>query len=232
MTDTALQWHGQNEEDRYIAACFPDQHTGYFVDVGAFDGLKFSNTLYFENIGWTGLCIEPHGKTYNGLRLRRKNSTCVRAACVGDPHLETVDFHQPTAAALKRRKDISMLSGINPNLEHVEQNYKGVKVAYDGLETVEVPATTLNRLLHEHRGAGQPVDFVSIDTEGSELDVLQGLDLGLWKPKLICVEHAHLNADGLDQYMARMGYVKSVIVGDNTFYVNNYPMAKLLEAVT
>lgn len=217
-------FYGQNEEDRYIAAAFAGQDAGYFVDVGAFDGVKFSNTLHFEEIGWTGLCIEPHKATFTKLKRKRKNSVCVQGACVGDATLETAVYRDP---------GLVMLGGLAPDEDSVKQNFTAFQdLEFKGFKESNVPAFTLNTLLHEHLGAGRTVDFISIDTEGTELDVLAGFDLGLWIPRLVCVEHAHCDAAALDAYMARMGYVKARMVGDNTFYCNSYEMTDVVRNVT
>ena len=216
-------YYGQNEEDRYIRAAFDGQTHGYFVDVGAYDGVKFSNTLLLEEQGWTGLCVEPHKVTFAKLKRKRQNSICVYGACVGDKTLTTAIYKDP---------GIVMLGGLAPDEPTIRANLTDAQgIEFRGYIETEVPAFTLNTLLLEHLGRGKTVDFVSIDTEGTELDVLRGFDLGLWIPRLLCVEHAHCDAVELEAYMACMGYVMARVVGDNTFYANSYGMVDLVRSV-
>lgn len=219
-----MTWYGQNEEDRYIAAAFAGVDKGLYVDVGAYDGKQFSNTLYFEEQGWEGICIEPHKTTYTKLKRRRKNAICINAACVGDPDLEAATYYNP---------GLVMLGSLEPREEQVklliETNHPDK--TFTKFHESEVQTVTLNQVLHEYVGVGHEIDFATIDTEGTELDVMHGFDLGLWKPRLVCIEHAWGDPKELDAYFSRMGYVKARVVGDNTFYCNSYEMVDVVRGV-
>lgn len=152
-----------------------DFDDGFFVEAGANDGFRQSNTYFLERYrGWRGILVEPIPELYHRCARERPRSTCVNAALVapdGPPtvtmrfsdlgsHIST-DLHGPLSAA---------------------EACWGWDTPYD----VTVPARTLGQLL---RNAGSPrVDFISLDLEGHEIPALLGLDLSRHRPTLVLVE--------------------------------------------
>lgn len=78
-------YYSQSEEDRILnEGIFHDKKGGVFVDIGAYDGVSFSNTYYFESsLDWTGLCVEPLKGPFSKLVESRPGSICVQG-CVYD----------------------------------------------------------------------------------------------------------------------------------------------------
>lgn len=136
---------------------------GYFVDIGAFDGLDLSNTKKLEyEYGWKGICVEPIKEMYEICKDNRPNSICINK-CIYDENT-SVNFN------IVGKDDYSMLSGISNN----------------GTEIID--AITFTKLLDE-ADAPKIMDFLSLDTEGSELKILQSLDHSKYKFRFITVEH-------------------------------------------
>src|SRR5258705_7614869 len=77
------EYFSQQGEDALLDRFFQQQPTGFFVDVGAFDGLHLSNTYIFEQRGWRGLCIEPTPMFFEMCVRNRPRSLCINVACVG-----------------------------------------------------------------------------------------------------------------------------------------------------
>lgn len=159
------RWYSQHEEDRWISDNIPlPQDGGFFVEVGASDGTDGSNTLHFErDCGWKGLLIEPNPSEFAKLGFR-KCLVDYRAAGVTPG---TADFTiHPTAC----------LSGLSrPHTPAI------------GTRSIPVRVETLTQILRE-RGAPPTIDLLSIDTEGTELDVWAGLDLKIFRPMIVIVE--------------------------------------------
>ena len=110
---------------------------GYFVDIGAFDGLDLSNTKKLEyEYGWKGICVEPINEMYEICKDNRPNSICIN------------------------------------------------KCIYD-----ENTSVNFNTKLLDEADAPKIMDFLSLDTEGSELKILQSLDHSKYKFRFITVEH-------------------------------------------
>lgn len=215
-----MTYYGQHEEDRIIRAVFDNEgkDSGFYVEVGAFDGDLFSNTKHFEDAGWMGICIEPDKTTFKKLQANRPSAICVNAACVAEPGMGDVTFY---------RESKVVLSGLAPDEEKVKRIYEGEGQQFKGFRKTTVPSTTLNEVLHEHLPEGGTVDFVTIDTEGTELDVMRGFDLGQWVPRLVMLE-VETDPTPYDEYMSRMGYVKAKVVANNIIYVNQVEAADFL----
>lgn len=153
---------------------------GVFVDIGAHDGVSISNSYFLEKSrDWTGICVEPIPSRYQEL-VANRNCKCYNLCCDNEDR-EAKDFLQLTGYT-------EMLSGFmetqNPqHLQRIEQEIK----AYGGSKSIVSVATrTLQSILQENKM--DYVDFLSIDTEGSEYNVLQGIDFTKCQFHIIAVE--------------------------------------------
>jgi len=146
---------------------------GYFIEFGATDGISMSNTYVLEKrFGWNGLLIEPARIWRNHLI---KNRTCsLDFRCVFDVSGEQVAFNETENAVYSTIKNFS------ENDKHAENRLIGNQYV---VETV-----SLNDVLEDHK-APKIIDYLSIDTEGSEFQILQALDFETWIFKVITVEH-------------------------------------------
>lgn len=144
---------------------------GYACELGASDGLHYSNTLEIEQRGWIVLCVEPNPQLEAEGRANRRLWRCVAA---GPEDLSTASF-----TVVGTRRPWSSSSALV-----VRDDYAAV---YDGPRNViQVPVLRLDRILEE---AGFPrLDFLSLDVEGYEAEVLRGFTIERWKPKVMAVE--------------------------------------------
>jgi FkbM family methyltransferase len=155
-------------ESECVWEFFGRRTDGFFVEVGANDPHAGSQTWSLESKGWRGILVEPLERFQTVLKAARPRSQVFRAACGPPGHPATAEFFEAEASAH---------SGLRPHAVDAATQYVS-------RETVRV--LTLDELLAE---AGHPrVDFISIDTEGTQLDVLRGLDLQRHAPKLLLVE--------------------------------------------
>jgi FkbM family methyltransferase len=168
-------YYSQIQQDKWIIEeIFPGVTNGFFVDVGAADGVRFSNTLALEELGWAGLCIEPHPELFPKLENNRPNSHCVNR-CVGNV-TGFVDF---CVADLD-----PLLSGRVDTLG----NYMGQKVTG---KIIRIESQTLTSILEAFKVPRMPqqMHYMSLDVEGAEMEVLRGLDFSKYAFKAITVEH-------------------------------------------
>ncbi len=202
-----MTYYGQWETDKVIEEYFPQKTNGFCVEVGAYDGIKGSNTNYFENIGWACMCIEPNPHAFRELYYNRTLSYNVNVACDsfgGRADLEIFHFN----------------SGIQSSLTSLNTDSRLVKDYCDAITKrtfVNVPVTKLSILLSDWLGKRQ-ADFISIDTEGTELQVLHGLDFEIHRPKLLVVENNYNDRD-IENYLRPHGYVLDRRYRINDFYV-------------
>jgi FkbM family methyltransferase len=185
-------------EKRGIRDFFQSRSAGYFIEIGANDPQNGSQTWQLEQLGWTGLLVEPMQMHYDKLVSARPRSRVVRAACSSPEKRGTGTLH------------LAQHNGFNT----LEKNVDDQGVQYLNSETVRLVA--LDDLLNEQ--PPKRVDFLSIDVEGTELDVLKGFDLARWQPELLLIEdkvnnlHKHL-------YLKRHGYRLLRRTALNSWYV-------------
>lgn len=184
-------------EDQLKAEFFAALPGGFFVEVGANHPQRGSQSWQFEQDGWTGVLVEPQPDLAERLRALRR-AHVVAAAC-------SSPANAGTAMTLH-------LSGPHSSLNR--------DLAVTGIvaETAtEVPVRTLDDILDEAK-APAPIDFVSIDVEGHEVEVLSGFNLERWRPRLILIED-HVASLATHRCLTRGGYRLIRRTGLNGWYV-------------
>jgi FkbM family methyltransferase len=227
-------YKSQNGQCRYILENLfrnPDgsiKNDGYFVDIGAHDGVESSATYAFEKTGWKGMCIEPLPAQYEKLRQSR-SATCVNAT-VSDLNKPIVDFLEVTGKGC-----IEMLSGISEKLTtgHVGRiDWANEKPEYAGTKkTIQIPNYRFNDLVTETH-----INFLSIDTEGCDLEILNSIDYNKYKIDVICFEEngcayehkrstVNTNADFVEKYTLIGRIVQDFILVEKNYLskVGNLP---------
>lgn len=149
---------------------------GFFVEFGATDGVRLSNTYLLETrFDWHGICAEPNPKMYAKLRANRR--CIVSDACIGPRSGEQVDFVLAEEYGGRVQDMGSDMHAGKRQAYWANDEYRA------RFETV-----SLHDLL-ERLGAPQCIDYLSIDTEGSEFDILAAFPFEQWNVRLITVEH-------------------------------------------
>ena len=200
-----IEFRSQFGEDLWIWDIFNGQTEGFFIELGAFDGYDFSVTYALEAMGWNGLLIEALPGPFAKCRERRRHSRVENVALGRRGATGTVKF--------VRVEDHhgGMFSYADVPTKHAERvtNFKK--------HTIDAKLTWMDNLLADHTG---PIDVVSIDVEGGELDVLHGFDLEKYRPRVLLIEDVQLGSDpALADYMATKPYVLAGWVSVNRCYV-------------
>lgn len=159
--------------------------SGFYIELGANDGLKQSNTMFLEAFrGWNGLLVEPHKPNFNKLiKNRSKENRFANCACVSFDYRMTeyrYAYSDLMTIGLDDHNDIP------DRMQHAENGLQFLQSGSKNTILSAVPRT-LSSLLDEI-SAPNIVDFLSLDVEGAELSVLQGIDFGKYQFKFILVE--------------------------------------------
>lgn len=175
-------YHSQWGEDRWLVGNLHVPLYGVFVDVGAGDGIRGSNTLYFENLGWRGLCVDADPRNHQ--RLRQRCCAVDTCAVSATPGLRPFGMytHKPSWSGLDRRGT----------------DYHEIIVACRTLEDI---------LSQWHI---DKIDLLSIDVEGTELDVWDSFDHTRHRPAIIIVEfddkHTNRHRRTIHSHVGRNSY--------------------------
>jgi len=162
--------YAQNLEDYHLSLAFAGQDSGTYIDVGAGHPVADNVSFWFYERGWQGVVVEPQPELAALYQRLRPRDLVVRGL-VGR-HCGEIDFHV-----------VERLHGLSTTMQDVAQKAKAFGVGY---QTVRMPVTTLARLCESHNL--DSIDFLKIDVEGAEGDVLFGGDWKRFRPKVIVAE--------------------------------------------
>lgn len=172
-------FYGLGELDKNLLK-YINYKNGFFIECGANNGIAQSNTLYYErNLEWRGLLVEPNYNLCQQCKINRPNSIVENYALVSKNYLNPTILGNFKCAS-------SLTSMIIDKSDHFDQHLENERNMKNKDEIVEVNAITLTELLIKHNI--QIIDFFSLDVEGYEIDVLNGLDFSVFRPKLILIE--------------------------------------------
>lgn len=177
--------YSQSDEESFILDFFKDRPAGRVLDIGAYHATTFSNSRALIEKGWSAVLVEPSPRCFVGLMEAYRGNDRVKLvnACIG-AKLGIVDFHDSEGAVATIHQE---------NYER----WKGVQLDFQKIVLPIIPA---QELIY---AAGMDFDFITIDCEGNDYDVIQSLPLSLINPSLICVEYS---APEIFQYLASLGY--------------------------
>lgn len=197
-TTNSPQYYSQVGQDKFLYEnFFTNKRGGIFVDIGAYDGIFFSNTYFFEKyLNWDGLCIEPNPEIFKQLKINRKCRSIEGCICVNSG---LVPF-------LKINGRPEMLSGIISLYDprHLERIEREVKLYGGSTEIIFAKCYSLTQLLLDNHLT--KVDYLSLDTEGGELEILKSIDFNIIDIDVISVENNY----GIDfnTFLESVGYEK------------------------
>jgi len=160
----------QNLEDYHLSLAFAGQKTGTYIDIGAGHPIADNVSFWFYERGWQGIVVEPQPELA-ALYARLRPRDVMVCGLIGRECGE-IDFHL-----------VERLHGFSTTVERHAQQAKAFGVDY---RTVRMAVTTLARLCDDHHVGS--IDFLKIDVEGAEADVLFGGDWQRFRPKVIVVE--------------------------------------------
>jgi FkbM family methyltransferase len=186
---------------------FKGKKNGKFLEIGADDGVTYSNTKFFEDLGWAGICIEPRP---NAFELLTKNRKCICENIALDNKEGEVEF-------LSIHGYGKGLSGIVDNYETKHWNRaNGQETKNSKKEIIKVKTHLLHNILENHNM--NDIDFCSLDVEGSEMNILQTIDFNKTNIRVFTIENNYSDPK-LRQFMTSQGYKFKGRVNIDDIYV-------------
>ncbi len=159
-------------------------HNGFYIEAGAYDGLFQSNTkILEEKLNWTGILVEPSPTTFLDLVKNRPNNININKCLVDYDH---------TSDTISGTFDNGPMSSVN--------NIRPIRTS----SMIDVPCIQLEKILDEYNISR--IDFMSLDTEGYELNVLKGMNLNKYTPQFLLIEIYDINKDTIIDYLKQFNY--------------------------
>ena len=196
-----LKFQSQWCEDVILYSIFKNKKRGYYVEIGAFDGVKLSNTYFFECLGWNGLLVEPQPKQFELLKTNRPNSQCENV-CI---------------SLLNNNVTLNIIDNEAYETWSYVDDKEENKLSELGFTTkaIKVKCKTIDELLPDTINS---IDFISIDVEGMELEVLKTLNIEKYQPEIILLENPE---PAIEVYLNQFGYTCFYKTWINFFYAKN-----------
>ncbi|MBB4123302.1 FkbM family methyltransferase [Martelella radicis] len=201
--------YAQNFEDVMLARLFPQNHRGVYLDIGAADPVYLSVTKHFYDKGWRGVNVEPLPRCQRRLSALRPEDINVQAV-VGNANgscrfYEIADYPENSTA-------------LESLARHLEEQGHTIK-------THDVPFMRLDEICERFLD-GQDIDFMKIDVEGGETELLMSGDWNRYRPRAIVMEAVEVNgtkqvSDEWEHILTDNGYNRVWFDGLNNFYLRN-----------
>ena len=174
--------YSQDGEDMVLKAFYETKkrYKGFYIDIGAHHPYRFSNTAYFYSKGWNGINIEPTPSLIPAFkRIRRKDINLNVGISNTNGKLTFFEFNEPALNSFDKELSLSRENG-----------------KYKIIAQKEIEVRPLSEILSAHLPKNQHIDFINIDAEGLDLDILKSNDWSKYIPDFILVEGS-FSADSL-----------------------------------
>jgi FkbM family methyltransferase len=182
-----MKYYSQYKQDQFLNEnFFKNKKNGIFVDIGAYDGIEGSNSYFFEkHLEWKGLCVEPIPSVFNKL-IKNRNCFCEQVAAWKENDIKKFKIIEGYS---------EMLSGLIDSYEdeHKKRIDSEIEAFNQKSIEIEIQCIDINLLLLKYDLYN--IDFLSIDIEGSEIEILKKLDFSKFKIEYISVENNYNNSE-------------------------------------
>jgi FkbM family methyltransferase len=181
-----LDYKAKEGQDKWVVEKIGRKDQGYFVDIGASNGVSNSNSYVFEkSLGWKGICVEPNPNLRAFPSLKDNRDCICENVCIYSERGE-VEF----IARGRRIETSGIYSDCSSNMI--------MSLAEKGHPIIKVPAITLMDLLKKH-DAPKVIDYINIDTEGSEWEILKDFDFSEYAFLTLTIEHNYWSGTNWDE---------------------------------
>jgi FkbM family methyltransferase len=176
-------------EDSVLHYLFKNNYSGFYVDVGAFHPMQFSNTYIFYRRGWRGIAIDANPIVKTTFKRFRPRDIFINSAVgANEKELDFALFSDPA---------------LNCAWDQVDNVPDDVR---NSAQRIKVSVRSLSSIFAEYDL--RTIDFLNVDCEGYDLEVLKSNDWSQWKPKVVCVEDHNIewSCSPIAKYLNQQGY--------------------------
>ena len=200
--------YSQDQEDLFINDYFKEKDNGFYIDIGCYHPIKYSNTALLYNKGWQGINIDMNQTSidlFNILRKRDKNI----CAAISNTSVETTQYFD------------HLFSPIN-TLDKKFSVIASKKFSIRKQTEKKIYTYKFNQIIQKYNIKIKQIDFINIDVEAHDLEVLEGIDLSLFNAKILCVEMTNnqnnIKEKKLRDYLNKYNYDLIKTDGLNGFF--------------
>lgn len=211
----SIESHSQLFQD-FLPLFFLDRKIqGFFVEVGVGNGVDNSNSYMLENqFQWNGILVEPN-PVFSSSILKNRKSKLVKMAAGGSDDSEH-----------------TLIGTQNGEYSYIKTNFSGKGNHRKAIFEQVVKTKTLNLILQEAM-APKIIDFLSVDVEGFELEVLKGINFTEWKFKVVCIEHNYneVKKANIQKILHENGYINMLPYASqfDSYYVHAILVGRVFE---
>lgn len=202
----------QEGEDLILQRFFENKKSrGFYVDVGAHHPLRFSNTQIFYDMGWRGINIDPMPGSMKQFETTRKRDINLEVGIgLKRASAEYYVFNEPALNGFSKKISIE---------RHVNT------AEYEIIKTLMIDVFPLSTILGKYLSSGQCIDFMTIDVEGLDFDVLKSNDWNKYRPRILLVEIfvndlESLTNSEISNYMSENGYEIFAKTVNTVFFID------------
>ncbi|MEZ9855729.1 FkbM family methyltransferase [Vibrio breoganii] len=169
----AFKSYAQEGEDMILRRMFEQQRIGFYIDVGAHHPKRFSNTYFFYKQGWKGINIDAMPGSMKVFdKIRPRDINIEKPISSIKQTLTYYAFNEPA------------LNGFSKEISKARDGLDGYNIEF----TKKIETSTLEEILDEHLCSNQVIDYLSIDVEGLDFEVIKSINFNKYRPRVILVE--------------------------------------------
>ena len=203
--------YSQDQEDLFINDYFKNIDDGFYLDIGCYHPIKYSNTALLYNRGWQGINIDMNQTSIDLFNILRKKDKNICAAI-----------------SSSNKKVTQYIDHIYSPVNTIDKNFSQViskRLKTKPFSEKNIFTNTFSEIVKKNEIQITKIDFLNIDVEGHDYDVLKGIDLLNIKPKIICIEidnhEKNLSNQKIKNYLIKFNYKIIKRIGLNAFFEKN-----------
>jgi len=213
MMDVDVRYYSHSGEDFLLWQLFNSKPRGFYIDIGCFDGIYLNNSYFFEKQGWEGVCVEAHPSYFSRCKANRPRATSLHKACVGGGIKSAVTFYA---------EDLGLVSGLRKGEgKQISRLYETYDRPFSNYTEEEVGAITLNEIVRQYAPADKKIDFITIDTNGNELDILADFEFNNWFVRVFIINADDARANTAVHHMQNNGYFLARVLNNSCIFARN-----------